>query len=215
MKKKVIDTFNETTFESDHYYELFRDGTVKDITDEIPFDVPEGWEWCRLKHIGIIIGGGTPKTKISEYWDGDIPWITPADLSGYNEMYISRGERNISSVGLNKSSAQLLPKGSVLFSSRAPIGYVAIASNDISTNQGFKSFAPAIDDIYSEYLYFCLTARIDNIKMRTSGTTFKEISGSEMAETLIPLPPSNEQKRITKVIKKCKLSLAGIENNIN
>ena len=197
------------------YYEKFNNGDEKNITDEIPYEIPKTWEWCRLRHIGNIVGGGTPKTAIDDYWDGVIPWITPADLSGYEEMYISRGARNISSLGLSKSSAQLMPKGTVLFSSRAPIGYVAISNNEISTNQGFKSFIPATVDIASEYMYFCLKARCDNIIIRASGTTFKEISGSEMAETLVPVPPVAEQARITTMLYSAFSEISNIENGIN
>ena len=181
----------------------------------IPFAVPKSWSWCRLRHIGNVIGGGTPKTAIDDYWDGDVPWITPADLSGYNEMYISGGARNISVLGLSKSSAQLMPAGTVLFSSRAPIGYVAIANNVISTNQGFKSFVPATNEITSDYMYYCLKAMCGSIAARASGTTFKEISGTEMAETLVPLPPVNEQKKIVECIKSFYTCINNIEASLN
>ena len=168
---------------------------LSEITDdEKPFDIPDSWEWVRLEEIGSIIGGGTPKTQIIEYWDGTIPWITPADMK-FIGKYAKRGKRNISSLGLQKSSAQLMPKGTVLFSSRAPIGYIAIADNDISTNQGFKSIVP-FDMRCNEYIYYCLQARISDIKHRASGTTFKEISGGEFGKTMIPLPPLDEQHRI-------------------
>ena len=168
---------------------------LSEITDdEKPFDIPDSWEWVRLEEIGSIIGGGTPKTQIIEYWDGTIPWITPADMK-FIGKYAKRGNRNISSLGLQKSSAQLMPKGTVLFSSRAPIGYIAIADNDISTNQGFKSIVP-FDMRCNEYIYYCLQARISDIKHRASGTTFKEISGGEFGKTMIPLPPLDEQHRI-------------------
>ena len=88
------------------------------IDAEIPFDLPELWTFARLKHIGGIVGGGTPKTNISEYWDGNIPWLTPADFSGYDSMYISNGSRTITEFGLKSSSAQMLPTNSILFSSR-------------------------------------------------------------------------------------------------
>lgn len=111
--------------------------------DEIPFAIPENWKWVRLGEIGKIIGGGTPKTTNLEYWqNGKIAWITPADMKNIKGKYISCGKKNITLLGLEKSSAQLLPKGSILFSSRAPIGYVAIAREEVSTNQGFKSIVP-------------------------------------------------------------------------
>ena len=168
---------------------------LPEITDdEKPFEIPDSWEWVRLEEIGSVIGGGTPKTKIIEYWDGTIPWITPADMK-FIGKYAKGGKRNISSLGLQKSSAQLMPKGTVLFSSRAPIGYIAIADNDISTNQGFKSIVP-FDMRCNEYIYYCLQARLNDIKHRASGTTFKEISGAEFGKTMIPFPPIAEQHRI-------------------
>lgn len=165
------------------------------INAEIPFDIPKSWGFVRLKNIGEIVGGGTPKTNVSEYWDGNIPWLTPADFSSHEGMYISSGARSITEKGLKSSSARMIPTNSVLFSSRAPIGYIAIAANPVSTNQGFKSIVP-YDFAMAPYLYYCLKARTNNIIQRATGTTFKEISGSAMAETIIPLPPINEQKRI-------------------
>ncbi len=103
------------------------------------YKLPKEWRWVTLEDIGIIYSGGTPSTKEPEFWEGDISWITPADLSNYTEIYISRGKRNISKLGLDYSSATLLPKDTILFSSRAPIGYVAIAKNELATNQGFKN----------------------------------------------------------------------------
>ena len=174
---------------------------LPEITDdEKPFEIPDSWEWVRLEEIGSVIGGGTPKTKIIEYWDGTIPWITPADMK-FIGKYAKGGKRNISSLGLQKSSAQLMPKGTVLFSSRAPIGYIAIADNDISTNQGFKSIVP-FDMRCNEYIYYCLQARLNDIKHRASGTTFKEISGAEFGKTMIPFPPLAEQHRIVARIEE-------------
>ena len=96
----------------------------------------------KLSELGKIVGGATPSTKIPEFFKGDIPWITPKDLADFHKRYISSGERSISKEALNSCSAQMLPKNSILFSSRAPIGYIAIAQNDLCTNQGFKSIVP-------------------------------------------------------------------------
>ena len=123
-------------------------------------------------------------------------------------MYVSVGERKITHEGLNSSSAQLMPKGTVLYSSRAPIGYIVISENPIATNQGFKSVVP-YNFSMSEYLYYCLKARTSDIEQRATGTTFKEISGSAMAETIIPLPPIKEQEAIC---FKTKVILSMIEN---
>ena len=199
--------------EDNSYYEKIG-SEVRCIDSEIPFDLPESWMFARLKHIGEVIGGGTPKTNIDEYWDGNIPWLTPADLSGYEDMHISTGARTITELGLKSSSAQLLPENSILYSSRAPIGYIAIAANPISTNQGFKSVVPN-NSTMSPYLYYCLKARTSDIVRRATGTTFKEISGSEMAETIVPLPPINEQQRIFDKASQLLEVLSAIEKSLN
>lgn len=171
-------------------------------TSDIPFDIPDTWQWVRISDLGQVVGGGTPKTGNPEYWDDDgIPWLTPADMKYVVGKYVEHGERNISKLGLEKSSAQLMPKGTVLYSSRAPIGYIAIAANDICTNQGFKSLVPAIEEI-NDYMYYCLIAVTPDIISRSSGTTFKEISGTGFGETLVPLPPLAEQKRIVAKIEE-------------
>ena len=195
------------------YYEKIG-SEVRCIDSEIPFDLPESWMFARLKHIGEVIGGGTPKTNIDEYWDGNIPWLTPADLSGYKDMNISTSARTITELGLKSSSAQLLPENSILYSSRAPIGYIAIAANPISTNQGFKSVVP-YNSTMSPYLYYCLKARTSDIVRRATGTTFKEISSSEMAETIVPLPPINEQQRIFDKTSQLLEVLSTMEKSLN
>lgn len=188
--------------------QLIKDKKIKkskplpEITeDEIPFEIPESWEWVRLEELGEIIGGGTPKTSTPEFWDGDIAWLTPADMKNIKGKYASSGARNITQQGLDKSSARLMPSGTVLYSSRAPIGYIAIADNNISTNQGFKSLVPINTEI-SEYMYYCLISRTNNIVSRASGTIFKEISGSEFGLTVVPIPPLEEQHRIVAKIEE-------------
>lgn len=164
--------------------------------DMMPFEIPSSWKWCHLNELGSIVGGGTPKSGESAYWcDEGVHWLTPADLYGLNEKFIGRGKRDITELGLAKSSAQLLPKGSVLFSSRAPIGYVAISSNELATNQGFKSVVPFIGGL-SEYIYYFLKRSAKYIDAEASGTTFKEVSGAIVSEILAPLPPLNELSRI-------------------
>ena len=156
----------------------------------------------RLSDIGSIVSGGTPKTEVKEYWEnGTIPWLTPADMKYIKEKYVGCGERFITKQGLNSSSAVLMPENSIVYSSRAPIGYIAITKNSLCTNQGFKSFVP-FDNKLVDYVYYALIGLTDNIISRASGTTFKEISGSEFAKTLIPLPPLCEQQRIVKRVMK-------------
>ena len=162
-----------------------------------PFGIPATWTWLRLGDVGAIVGGGTPKSGERSFWaDGDgVPWLTPADMRSQDSRYLSRGNRDITSEGLDHSSAQLLPAGSVLFSSRAPIGHVGIAANPLSTNQGFKSCVPYVSDM-SEYLYLFLRHAGPGINEQATGTTFKEVSGKEVALIPIPIPPLAEQHRI-------------------
>lgn len=194
------------------YTEHFADGSSKDITDEIPFDIPENWAWCRLGEIGEIISGGTPSTSNDNYWNGNISWITPADLSNYKEKYISRGKRNISIEGLENSSAKIICKGSVLFSNRAPIGYVVISGKEVTTNQGFKSISPYIENS-EHYIYYFLLAEKENISLKASGTTFKELSGTEFGKIFIPLPPLSEQRRIVEKIEELLALVDDLETN--
>jgi hypothetical protein len=119
-----------------------------------PHEIPESWAFTKMGEISTVIGGGTPKTKEPDnYEGGDISWLTPADLSGYTKKKIGHGSRFITEKGLSTSSARIMPAGTVLYTSRAPIGYVAIASNPICTNQGFKSFV-LNDGILPDYVYW-------------------------------------------------------------
>ena len=158
------------------------------------------WKKYKLGDIGTIVGGATPSTSVEKYYGGDIPWLTPKDLSNFNDRFIEHGERNITQAGLDSCSAQLLPAGSVLFSSRAPIGYVAIAKNPIATNQGFKSVIPNTKIVDSMFLYYLLVYNKDNIEALGSGTTFKEVSGATMKNVEVCLPPMEEQKRIAGIL---------------
>lgn len=162
---------------------------------------PWHWKLLKLKDVGKIISGGTPSTSISEFWNDEVSWITPADLSNYNSKYISKGRKSISTLGLKKSSARLLPRGSVLFSSRAPIGYVAIAASELATNQGFKSIIPD-KCLNSDYLYYYLKSIKSLAEQRATGTTFKEISATAFSNLQIPVPPANVQKVIVKKIEE-------------
>ena len=171
---------------------------------ELPLqkDLPEGWVWKTMGEISDVIGGGTPRTNVPEYFnDGDIPWITPADLSGYNNKYISHGSRFITETGLKNSSARLMPAGTVLFTSRAPIGYVAIAKNPVSTNQGFKSFVLKVG-ILPDYVYWYLKGNKNLAESNASGTTFLELSGTKAKQIPIPIAPLNQQKLIVAEIEK-------------
>ena len=157
------------------------------------------WREVAVGEIADIVGGGTPSTKVPENFDGDIPWLTPKDLSGIHDRYIERGERHLSQRGLDSSSAKLLPAGSVLLSTRAPIGYVALAKNPISTNQGFRSLVVR-DGVVPEYLYYWLKLNTAELERHASGSTFRELSGSSLKEILLSLPPLEEQRAIARVL---------------
>jgi type I restriction enzyme S subunit len=159
------------------------------------------WKECTLSELGTIVGGATPSTKKTEnYTNGTISWITPKDLAGFNGRFISHGERNITEEGLRSCSAQLMPKNTILFSSRAPIGYVAIAKNELCTNQGFKSVVPNSSTDYM-FLYYLLKYNKEAIEHMGSGTTFKEVSGSTMRNIKVKVPISlAEQRRIAGIL---------------
>ena len=164
----------------------------------VPFEIPQSWKWVRLDSVGAIIGGGTPSANEAANFVAPgqgIPWLTPADLGGYSGLFISRGSRDLSEMGLQNSSATLMPRRTVLFTSRAPIGYVAIAANPISTNQGFKSVVSYISDC-SRFVALSMKAFASEINAKAPGTTFKEVSGKIVASVPFPLPPLTEQHRI-------------------
>ncbi len=163
--------------------------------------LPRSWIWVKLNEITTVASGGTPSTKEPKNFGGEIPWITPADLSSHRDKYIEKGSRNITELGLNTSSATLLPKGSIIFSSRAPIGYAAIAKNEYTTNQGCKNFIPS-EAIFNEYLYHYLKGNKSLAENYASGTTFLELSAKRASRIPVPLPPYNEQKRIVNKIEE-------------
>lgn len=173
------------------------------------------WKNCTLGELGKIVGGATPSTKKFEnYEGGTIPWITPKDLSGFLERYIAQGERNITEAGLRNCSAQLLPKHSVLFSSRAPIGYIAIAACEVCTNQGFKSIIPNNDVDYM-FLYYLLKFKKGEIENMGSGTTFKEVSAGVMKNIQVRVPAEKSvQIKIAKILSSLDDKIE-LNNRIN
>jgi len=158
------------------------------------WEIPNGWKWVKVRDIADVIGGGTPPSKdLRNFSTNGIPWLTPADLTGYRDAYIEHGARDLSELGLSKSSARVLPKGTVLFTSRAPIGYCAIASQPLATNQGFKSLVLP-NGVSPEFLRHYLLASKDYAESLSSGTTFRELSATRMKELEIPLAPPAEQR---------------------
>ena len=157
---------------------------------EMEWKIPKGWKTGTIGDLGTIVSGGTPNTSCDEYYCTDgYAWITPNDLSGNTDkMFINHGERDVTVEGIENSSAVLMPKHTVLLSTRAPIGYLAISENEVCTNQGFKSIVP--DSGYSEfYIYYVLKSNIPAIAQQGVGTTFKEVSKETLSGFKIPLPP--------------------------
>ncbi len=180
-------------------YEKLADGTVKKV--EVPYEIPDSWEWVRLKNLGVITSGGTPKSSEPTYYDGNITWITPADMGKQqNNKFFATSSKKITELGLQKSSAQLISKNSIVYSSRAPIGHINIVNYDFTTNQGCKSVTPILVNL--DFMYWLLKFRTKDIILRASGTTFKEISASGFGDTLLSLPPLAEQKRIVAQIER-------------
>ena len=157
------------------------------------------WKTFVLRDVASIIGGGTPSTKEATYWDGNIPWLTPKDLSSHTGMYVKRGERSITKAGLDGSSAKIVPPGTVLFTSRAPIGYLAIAEQAISTNQGFKSLVLNTEQD-NRFFYYLLRFHTPDIEAIATGSTFKEISGSALGSFEVTIPSYGEQTKIADIL---------------
>lgn len=168
-------------------FEPFKDG--KFVDSELGM-IPEGWKVGRLDEIADVVGGSTPsKAKPEYYTQKGIAWLTPKDLSNHPAVYTSRGEIDITKEGYNSTSTKLMPKGTILFTSRAPIGYISIAQNDICTNQGFKSLVPK--KAGTCFLYCFLKYVTPEIENKSTGSTFKEASGSLMKPLKVIMP---EQK---------------------
>ena len=168
---------------------------------EFRWTIPDNWAWTSLSKIGEVVAGGTPSTKEPTYWANEINWISPSDLTGYSSKTIKNGAKSISRIGLANSSAKVMPAGSVHFSSRAPIGYVVISSEQLATNQGFKSLVPA-PGISNEFVYYYLMASRAYARKRASGTTFLELSGRAFGSLPIPLAPTVMQHRIVAKIEE-------------
>lgn len=168
-------------------FEPFKNG--KFVDSELG-KIPEGWKVGRLDEIADVVGGSTPsKAKPEYYTQKGIAWLTPKDLSNHPAVYTSRGEIDITEEGYNSTSTKLMPKGTILFTSRAPIGYISIAQNDICTNQGFKSLVPK--KAGTCFLYCFLKYVTPVIENKSTGSTFKEASGSLMKSLQVIMP---EQK---------------------
>ncbi|ARR88273.1 type I restriction-modification system specificity subunit S (plasmid) [Lactococcus lactis subsp. lactis bv. diacetylactis] len=171
------------------------DDSVKKKVPELRFKgFTDDWEERKLGELSNIVGGGTPSTSNSEYWDGDIDWYAPAEIG--EQRYVSKSKKTITELGLKKSSARILPVGTVLFTSRAGIGNTAILGKEATTNQGFQSIVPNPNKLDSYFIY----SRTNELKrygeVTGAGSTFVEISGKQMSKMSIMVPELSEQKKI-------------------
>ncbi|MHA2950773.1 restriction endonuclease subunit S [Limosilactobacillus reuteri] len=163
-----------------------------------------------IEDIGTVVGGGTPSKKIADYWNGDIAWVTPKDLSQHPLIFTSSGENYITGLGLAKGSAKLLPTNTILFSSRAPIGYISIAKNNLATNQGFKSVIPNKEYSF-QFIYELLKHETAAIKNEANGSTFKEISGKKLKQHIINIPNSEDTSKFNEITKPIFKQLRKLE----
>ncbi|ARU31771.1 hypothetical protein CAP31_08810 [Sulfuriferula sp. AH1] len=159
------------------------------------------WHMARLGDCCKVVSGATPKTVNPEFWDGEIKWVTPKDISRLDVPYLTDTPDKITLKGFASCSTNMLPKGTVMVSSRAPIGNVAICGDEMCTNQGFKSLIPGVG-VDSLYLYFCMKKYSERLAALGNGATFKEVSKSIVEDFEIPLPPLEEQKRIAAILDK-------------
>lgn len=172
--------------------------------DENGNNYPE-WEEKELGDVATIVGGGTPNTKIAEYWNGDINWFSPVEIG--NDIFVNESKSKITELGLKKSSAKLLPTGTVLFTSRAGIGKTAILNSEACTNQGFQSIVPNQSMLDSYYIYSRTNQLKKYAEIVGSGSTFIEVSGVQMRKMPIMLPSITEQEKIGVFFKKIDDSL--------
>lgn len=175
---------------------------MKDSGIEWIGEIPAGWKVKKIKHSFSIIAGATPKSEVPEFWDGDIAWITPADYKTA-DVYVAGGKRNLSQAGYDSCGTTLIPSGSIVFSKRAPIGSVAINTNDLCTNQGCLSCVPRCECV-TKYFYYMMSVFTEIFNLFGTGTTFKEISVDNFANFSLPFPDITEQHQIVSYLdQKC------------
>ncbi|WP_241896291.1 restriction endonuclease subunit S, partial [Helicobacter pylori] len=169
----------------------------------------QNWQRVRLGDIAEIIGGGTPSTQITSFWNGSINWFTPTEIG--ITKYVYKSQRTITPLGLKKSSAKLLPIGTILLTSRASIGDCAILKVVATTNQGFQSLIP-LEKINNEFLYYLILTLKNKLLELASGSTFLEVSPNKIKNLLIPLPPLNEQIAIANILSALDNEIISLKN---
>ena len=160
--------------------------------------IPDGWSVKKLGEIGTFVSGGTPDTEKAEYWNGDIVWLTPSEITKLKTRFVSDSERKITKLGLKNSSAVLLPKNSLIICTRATIGDCCINTKEISTNQGFKNLIP--NNNCTDFLYYLISIHKSDLIRRACGSTFLEISKHDIEKLKYVFPPLAEQKKIAEIL---------------
>ena len=173
----------------------------------------DSWVETSLGEIAEVIGGGTPSTTIPEYWDGDIVWLTPTEVTSQDGKVVSDSIRKISNLGFQNSGAQMLPRDSVILTSRASVGYVALAGKDLCTNQGFQSLIPK-PSVLAKFLMFWIQQNKPEFESRSAGSTFKEISKSNVKSIKLQLPPLPEQKRIVDLVSSVDSYIEALQQQL-
>lgn len=170
------------------------------------------WKRARIADVCEVVNGGTPKTNVPKYWNGKHAWITPAEMGKRPTPYVSDTQRKLSDLGLQDSSATLMPPFSVILSSRAPIGHLVINELPMATNQGCKGLVPGAG-LEHKFLYYFLLGSVDLLQSLGTGATFKELSGGKLKEIAIPVPPLPEQRRIVAILDKAFAAIATAKAN--
>ena len=173
-----------------------------------------GWVETSLGEIAEVVGGGTPSTIIGEYWDGDIVWLTPTEITSQDGTVVSDSIRKITDLGFKNSGAQMLPRGSVILTSRASVGFVALSGKELCTNQGFQSLIPK-PSVLSKFLMFWIQQNRPEFESRSAGSTFKEISKSNVKSIKLQLPPLPEQKRIVDLITSVDSYIEALQQQLD
>ena len=173
----------------------------------------DGWVETSLGEIAEVVGGGTPSTTIGEYWDGDIVWLTPTEITSQDGTVVSDSIRKITDLGFKNSGAQMLPRDSVILTSRASVGFVALSGKELCTNQGFQSLIPK-PSVLSKFLMFWIQQNRPEFESRSAGSTFKEISKSNVKSIKLQLPPLPEQKRIVDLISSVDSYIEALQHQL-
>ena len=172
----------------------------------------EDWEEKKLGNVCNILNGGTPKTGVKEYWNGNVKWITPKDMGKLSSKFVDDTPRKITSLGLQKSSAKLMPSNSLILSTRAPIGHLAINTSEMATNQGCRGIVP-LNDINTQYLYYFLSNSTDLLNRLGTGATFRELSTKALSSVKIPLPKIRIQDKIVAKFNILSANIKKLETN--